>query len=128
MRMRGSIPFALVYASLIIGFSFWWAANFLTYAHMKGDEYFFEIEVIIGFTYLSFIIYRLATGKPPWLFILSIPILVAVLSAMVYLFFCWIGLTKGTSNNDLSFYGIIYGFLTIFLVWKQFRKQRTLAH
>ena len=119
--MKANIILAIVNSIIVIGFGFWWANNFETYKLSKGDESFLEIEFIGITTILASIVLKILNRKLSWLFVVIVPLLTAIFSSIITLFFPVTQLLRGTTLDDLRLYGIVHSILIILLSYLQLR-------
>ena len=121
MKVKVNILLAIVYSSIVIYFGFWWSNHFSKHCVSKGDESFFEIEIIGFISFLLSITYKIINRKLKWLHILVLPLLTAIISIVFTMFFPITTLVTGTTTDNLWLYGIIHSIIFILVIYFQLR-------
>lgn len=117
MKVRETVLLACLYSILAAGFGFWWAENFHDYTHFKGDESFFEIEIVGLITLIALVVFRVINRRLSWWFIAATPFLIGLLSVFSTLFFPFTGLIGGTTLDNLRVYGVVHTLLTFIIAY-----------
>ena len=122
MKARLLLIISIIYMLTIICFSLYWAINFTRYVHYKGDEFFVFAEIILGMTYIFYLVIQLTVKRINFLFALSIPLLTCIAAFFIGIFMLFLRLPIGIPRQYIMVYGILYCALTLFATFKYWGK------
>jgi len=105
--------YVVTYVILIIIFSVWWTHNFVEYVTAKGDEFEGCIKFLVPLTYVLFFIIQFSVKRRRIIIVLLIPVLIAVASFFLGIFFLRITGIRGVPNQIIYLYCVIYTILAV---------------
>ncbi|MGK2863669.1 MAG: hypothetical protein ACSLE0_17180 [Chitinophagaceae bacterium] len=123
MKLKASTTISILYSVITFGIAVYWANNYKEFVKYKGDEFFFFLYIMLGFTYLFLLILRFTDKKINLFLLLLFPVGVAVVSFFMGFIFYGISGIGDTPGKSTYIYWTIYIVITLILIsFKKLKK------
>jgi len=122
MKKRSFIIYCSIYALLVVSFAIYWIIGFPIIVKPKGDEVFVFGEILLAVSYVFVLLMQLVGRRFNWLFLLTVPAGIALISFLSYavLFFIAASVTlmDGTPPQLILLYSVVNLLVTFFILNK----------
>jgi hypothetical protein len=114
---------AFIYTVLMTVFAFFWANNFTSYIHLKGNDFEYCVGFCVALSYLSNFCYYIVLQKINILFFLWVPIATAVFCIPVGFFIMMVFKISGTPAQITYIYTFSYLVISLLAIFFTFKKK-----